>query len=366
VEGVRTKLYQHWGRMGCWYKRQPLDLVRRYFGEKIAIYFVWLGYYTSALVVPAFVGILIFIYGLATFDNRPEAKELCNSNITMCPLCDSCDKWSLKESCAAYKFSWIFDNDGTIAFAFLMSLWASVFLDFWKRRNAAIVYDWDLQDFDEDEPDRPQFTGVKEKRRNPVTGEMEKYYPKSRRYMKYLTTATVVGLMIGLVIAVIISIILYRLAIRVALFKLGDSPESTARKSSGIVSAITASILNLITIILLNILYGKLAVKLTDWENHRKESEYESQLAFKIFLFQFVNSYSALFYVAFFKGQNTGRPGDYNRFAGFRQDECPEYGCLLELTIQLSIIMVGKQTINNCQEIFIPMIKQYLARRKQK
>jgi len=31
-------------------------------------------------------------------------------------------------------------------------------------------------------------------------------------------------------------------------------------------------------------------------------------------------------------------------------------GCLAELAIQLAVIMIGKQIINNCQEIMIPCV----------
>jgi hypothetical protein len=34
---------------------------RRYFGEKIALYFVWLGYYTTMLWIPALIGIILTI-----------------------------------------------------------------------------------------------------------------------------------------------------------------------------------------------------------------------------------------------------------------------------------------------------------------
>ena len=78
---------------------------------------------------------------------------------------------------------------------------------------------------------------------------------------------------------------------------------------------------------------------LTEWENHRLESEHQSALTVKIFLFQFMNNYgsplsllyssrqldsgcaASLFYIAFFKGRFTGVPGNYNYFFGFRQDE---------------------------------------------
>uniref|UniRef100_A0A5K3FFT4 Anoctamin n=1 Tax=Mesocestoides corti TaxID=53468 RepID=A0A5K3FFT4_MESCO len=38
--------------------RQPLDLVAEYFGVKIALYFAWLGHYTTALLFPAVFGLL--------------------------------------------------------------------------------------------------------------------------------------------------------------------------------------------------------------------------------------------------------------------------------------------------------------------
>jgi len=36
---------------------------------------------------------------------------------------------------------------------------------------------------------------------------------------------------------------------------------------------------------------------------HRTQSEFENQLIFKVFIFQFVNFYSAIIYVGFFKGK---------------------------------------------------------------
>lgn len=65
------------------FKKQPLWLIRRYFGEKVALYFAWLGFYTESLVPPAVVGLLCFIYGLGSMegpDNVPS-KEICNDKI---------------------------------------------------------------------------------------------------------------------------------------------------------------------------------------------------------------------------------------------------------------------------------------------
>ena len=52
------------------------------------------------------------------------------------------------------------------------------------------------------------------------------------------------------------------------------------------------------------VVYYHLAQKLTAWENHRTETEHEHSLTFKLFLFQCVNYYSAIVYIAIFKGSS--------------------------------------------------------------
>ncbi|GLG95443.1 Anoctamin, partial [Gryllus bimaculatus] len=64
----RRLLYLEWGQLSCWYKKQPLWLVKKYFGDKIGLYFAWLGFYTKMLIPAAIVGVLCFFYGLCTID----------------------------------------------------------------------------------------------------------------------------------------------------------------------------------------------------------------------------------------------------------------------------------------------------------
>lgn len=43
---------------------------RKYFGEKIGLYFAWLGVYTQMLIPASVVGIIVFLYGCATVDDN--------------------------------------------------------------------------------------------------------------------------------------------------------------------------------------------------------------------------------------------------------------------------------------------------------
>jgi len=118
----------------------------------------------------------------------------------------------------------------------------------------------------------------------------------------------------------------------------------------------TAGVIDLIVISLLDMVYSSLAVKLTNYEYCRTQTEYDESLTIKNYVFQFVNYYSSLFYIAFLKGKFVGYPAKYNRVLGFRQEECNPGGCLMELCMQLVIIMAGKQAVNAIVEMLIPYL----------
>lgn len=124
-----------------------------------------------------------------------------------------------------------------------------------------------------------------------------------------------------------------------------------------VVPTITA-ILDLIIITTLNYLYKYVAVVLTNLELKRTQTGYDESLSIKIYLFQFVNYYSSMFYVAFIKGKLVGYPAKYNRIFGLRQEECNAGGCLTELSIELAVIMIGKQVIGAFMEMFVPFMKK--------
>ncbi|XP_040183837.1 anoctamin-5 isoform X2 [Rana temporaria] len=374
----RYTLYTHWARFGKFYKEQPLDLIRKYYGEKIGIYFAWLGFYTEMLFFAAVVGFFCFLYGWITMDDSISSKEICDKaiggQIIMCPLCDQrCEFWRLNTTCEPSQYSHLFDNVATLFFAIFMGIWVTLFLEFWKRRQARLEYEWDLVDFEEEQQLlqlRPEYEAkCTHKKKNPVTQEMEPFLPLTSKAARFCFSGTTVLFWILLIIASMIAIIVYRLAVYAAFASVMENNDTLQPISRlltpQLATSVTASCLNFIIIMILNFLYERVAIWITDMEIPRTHLEYENRLTMKMFLFQFVNYYSSCFYVAFFKGKFVGFPGGYTyMFNQWRNEECDPAGCLIELTTQLTIVMAGKQIWGNIQEAFVPWILNWWGRRR--
>ncbi|MEE6499042.1 hypothetical protein FKM82_003294 [Ascaphus truei] len=369
AQNHRHLLYERWARWGMWYKYQPLDLIRRYFGEKIGLYFAWLGWYTGMLIPAALVGLFVFLYGLFTMDSSQVSKEICNANETiMCPMCErNCTLQRLNESCVYAKVTHLFDNGGTVFFAIFMAIWATVFLEFWKRRRAVLTYDWDLIDWeDEEEELRPQFEAKYSKleRVNPITGKPEPFQPVSDKLSRLMVSVSGIFFMISLVLTAVFTVVVYRL---VAMEQFASFKWHVIEKYWQFATSGTGVCINFMIIMSLNVVYEKVAYLLTNLEHPRTDSEWENSFALKMFLFQFVNLNSSIFYIAFFLGRFAGRPGKYNRlFERWRLEECHPSGCLIDLCLQMGVIMVLKQMWNNFMELGYPLLQNWWSRRKIK
>ncbi|XP_070929877.1 anoctamin-7 isoform X8 [Macaca nemestrina] len=351
----RQVLYQHWARWGKWYKYQPLHHVRRYFGEKVALYFAWLGFYTGWLLPAAVVGTLVFLVGCFLVFSDIPTQELCGSkdSFEMCPLCLDCPFWLLSSACALAQAGRLFDHGGTVFFSLFMALWAVLLLEYWKRKSATLAYRWDCSDYEDiEERPRPQFAAsAPTTAPNPITGEDEPYFPERSRARRMLAGSVVIVVMVAVVVMCLVSIILYRAIMAIVVSRSGNT--LLAAWASRIAS-LTGSVVNLIFILILSKIYVSLAHVLTRWEMHRTQTKFEDAFTLKVFIFQFVNFYSSPIYIAFFKGRFVGYPGNYHTLFGVRNEECAAGGCLIELAQELLVIMVGKQVINNMQEVLIP------------
>ncbi|EEB14248.1 transmembrane protein 16E, putative [Pediculus humanus corporis] len=363
---MRYTLFNEWGSIKRFYRYQPLDYVKDYFGVKIALYFAWLGFYTHMLVPASIVGLVCFIYSCCTIYQNQPSQDICENQlkIKMCPLCDFfCDYWDLSETCLHARVTYLIDNPSTVFFAIFMSFWAAMFLELWKRYSAEITHRWDLTGFDiNEEHPRPEYLArlahVEKKHVNVVTNTMEPYVPFWKvRFPATMLSFSIVLLLVAMAVAAVLGVVLYRMSLLAALSVYGDS---VITSYAILFTTATAATINLFCIFIFNWIYSWLAECLTELEFLRTQTEFDDSLTLKIYLLQFVNYYASIFYIAFFKGKFIGYPGNYNRLFGYRQEECGPGGCLMELCIQLAIIMVGKQAANTILEMLFPLFFKWL------
>jgi len=243
------------------------------------------------------------------------------------------------------------DDGGSVVFAVFLSLWATLFLESWKRKNAELAFKWNMLDFEQLEKTRPEFEG-EDKTGIWVNGvfveltpdEGGKSQPKSVYFNPITRVArTVFGLpFIFTILILAVASTLGVITIRIVLQKIDKN------------YAIAASIINAISIIVLNQVYSKIALALNEWENHRTDTDYDDALIAKTFAFQFVNSYIMLYYIAFFQHW-VDLFDDPNL-----NDACKYPACITQVTVQLGTVLATNIFVGQTQEVGVPYIQSLI------
>ncbi|KAE8632568.1 hypothetical protein XENTR_v10001584 [Xenopus tropicalis] len=282
---ILSRLMRSWVQAIC--EKQPLDEICDYFGVKVAMYFSWMGFYTSSLVYPAVFGMMLWMIT----ESDQTSRDIC-----------------------------------CVVFALFNVVWATLFLEGWKRRGAELAYKWGTLDTPAEfiEEPRPQFRGVK--RISPVTNCEEFYYPPWKR----LLFQSFVSL------PVCVSCLCFVFVVMLACFELQEFILSI--KELPRVVRFFPKILLAVIVSSCDEVYRKIAYWLNDMENYRLQSAYEKHLIIKIVLFQFVNSYLSLFYIGFYLK-------DMER-----------------LKEMLATLLVIRQFLQNVKEVSQPHLYQKLQR----
>ena len=116
--------------------KQPISMVKDYFGEKVGMYFLFIGSYTTWLMYACIIGL-----GAYAMEMMGGASEL----------------WS------------------TALCGVFMSLWTTLFLENWKGEEARAKLEWGMTGFEETEEDRTEFEG--REIHSPVTGLPDTFFP---------------------------------------------------------------------------------------------------------------------------------------------------------------------------------------------
>ena len=114
--------------------------IREYFGEKMALYFAWVGFLTSSLAFLSCVAVCSGAYSVYTF-------------------------WISGEMF----------NKGSVAYAIFAPAWVNATLELWKRKEHKLAMYWGMHDYEHDEMQRPEYYG--ENIKSYIDGDDMKYFP---------------------------------------------------------------------------------------------------------------------------------------------------------------------------------------------
>ena len=227
----------------------PADLIRSYFGEKVALFFAFTAHYTSLQLPLALLG---FVTQLQIFQNGYDRAFL------------------------------------LFAFSACTSVWSIFMLESWKRNEWVHTVQWGMSNFHVVEKQRPEFDG--EVRASLVDGEDVLFYPSLEKSVTLLKSWAVTFLLI-----------IINLAVQTVVFSFRTWAASNEDSGFKQVMMLLASLFISMQIYLADTIYKAVAIHLTANENHRLDSEYYDSLIVKFALFQLLNNYSSLFYIAFVK-----------------------------------------------------------------
>ena len=272
--------------------QQPFRALREYFGEKVTLYFCFLGHYSSWLILPAIVG---FVFQIVAWSTGPNLSH------PVIPV-----------------------------FGAFICVWSICMLQFWKRSESKYAFVWGQSDFERQELQRPEYQG--KLIRSYIDGRHLLYYPE-REYRKKLAASTsIIISLICVVIGAVAGIYCMKFALS---------------KKIGTYASTVTSIVNTVQITISNFLYTEVARKLVENENHKTQTLYQDSLIIKVFAFQFVNSYASFFFIAFVAATLVPDVGTDPNFLG----QCGDINCMRPLAINLAIIFGTRLTITNAIEV---------------
>jgi hypothetical protein len=79
-----------------------------------------------------------------------------------------------------------------------MIIWTVIFIDFWKRQQSVLQFQWDTIDFENsDENVRPQYEmDVKKRKVNRITGKIEPHIEWWEKLLSYMLSWSTVCIMV--------------------------------------------------------------------------------------------------------------------------------------------------------------------------
>jgi Calcium-activated chloride channel len=283
--------------------------VQDYFGDKVALYFSFLTFYTQSLFWYAAAGVFVFAVTTVSPTSAPVLL---------------------------------------FVFSIFATLWGAALTSLWKRRNVEIVYMWtslvmgdssdeSLMSMSQKEDLRNEFYGDEVSHR--ITGERIVVFPRRKKLAMYLLSSIVVLSCLYISCRAMLAALDFEDILGDWLVAHGHEHKwSSPWIMRGVVLKNMPLVVYLGCLTILDTIYSMVAVKLTALENHKYQSRHENSHVLKLVLFQFLNMNMAYLYVAFVRR-------DYVR-----------------LSAAIRSILITELLIGNIKETIVPIV---MAKRRK-
>jgi len=245
---AKDALYNKWMPMD-WPWKLPLTAIKDYLGDEMAFYFAFLGSIATGLMFIAPVAVAI---QLISWVNAGHYKGAMHAEAI---------------------------------FAVLMVCALSFVLDLYKSDQSKLAHLWEVYGCRKSFPPRPGFNGIV--LIDPKSGHLTIDFPREMRTQRARVSIMTILTCTVVLFATVVSIFTYRAALQ--------------RRGASDIMMLIPAFINSIQIIVFGIIYQRIAVWMTNYENHRSQLEHNSSLFTKLTSFYFINYFASLFYIAFIK-----------------------------------------------------------------
>jgi hypothetical protein len=231
--------WANWVRRPDVHFRQPLSLLKDYFGARVAFLIAWSSHYFKSLW--ALVPLALVEFAVMTFLNDSPAVK----------------------------------RKMVLSYGILLIFWQQAVANLWDREQEYLCKLWGLEDQEDVKTIRPSFHGIKQPSRANRNHE-DTSYPESKAAVRRTFSSF---------LTVVFCLIVFTLMI------------TWINIWEGAMSMVATMFLT-IMIKVFEACYNAIVPILIDLENHKYQSTYVDSYIWKLFLFRFVNSFGAFMYLA--------------------------------------------------------------------
>ena len=307
----------------------PLRTIEAYLGPEYAFYFAFLHRLNRALWLPVALGVVLF------------AVE---QGVGGAPGASGAD--------------WL-----TPAYALVLMVWSTGFVETWKRRQNALAAEWDSTAKLTRSTVRAEFQGQYRRGLYSPSGDfvpilpdelpadaeapLLEMVPSELPRRRVFASSCVLACFLGATIIGTLGLLVFRFV---------------AAELAGVGGTFGAALVMAVFVEVMSYVYDAVAHRLTAWENHRSYDDHRNSLIVKLFVFSFFNKYFNLFWLAFGKGRRAFL------FGGAYSEPCVDWAgeesdsCLGELRTQVLVMVAVHATVSQFVESALPYVQYMRAR----